>query len=210
MSRAAVKQHKNVVQVLAAKDNVTLHSLFRAGNVELTDYLLRCDVNVNCKENYRLTALHMAVIFRQLDVAKRLLSRGADIDANHGAGRTPLILAVQHTLRDFVGLSLSRSACMKGIQTIDWERIYNCYSAGMLRIPEKLTGGFQVQLTDTTSIPQNEPETARSLLDVTHADGLEPKLTFTCRVSNFTVWSSFLSGRASHSIKSGEYILSFQ
>ena len=77
MSRAAVKQHKNVVQLLAAKDDVTLHSLVRAGNVELTDYLLSCDINVNCKGNYGLTALHMAVIFRQLDIAKRQIGRAS-------------------------------------------------------------------------------------------------------------------------------------
>ena len=145
MSRAAVKQHKNVVQLLAAKDTVTLHSLVREGNFELTDYLLSCDINVNWKENYGLTALHMAVIFRQLAIAERLLSRGADIDAKDGTGRTPLILAVQHTLHDFVELLLSKSACMKGIQVTDWARIYNRYSLRpMLHIAEKLTGGFRV------------------------------------------------------------------
>ncbi|CVL09207.1 uncharacterized protein FMAN_15451 [Fusarium mangiferae] len=178
MSRAAVNQHKNVVELLGARDNVTLHSLVRSGNLQLTDYLLTCDIDLNRKDTYGLTVLHIAIVFRHLAITERLLLRGADVDAEDGTGRTPLILAVQHKLRDFVELFLSRSASMKGIQTSDWQRIYHCYSPErILHISERAGGVIQVQFIDTERTLQYEPDISRSML----------------QVFSFTAWSSFLT-----------------
>ncbi|KAF5611242.1 ankyrin repeat-containing protein, partial [Fusarium sp. NRRL 25303] len=177
MSRAAMNQHQNVVQLLAAKDNVTLHSIIRAGNQPLTHYLVSCDIDLNLKDTHGLTALHIAIISRQLQIFEMLLLGGADIDAKDGTGRTPLILAAQYTLRDFVELLLSRSACMKGIQIRDWQRIYNCHSPeSNLYVSERAGGRYQVQFIDTKRTLQYEPEVVRNLI----------------QVSSFTACSSFL------------------
>lgn len=194
MSRAAENRHKNVVQLLAAKDNVTLHSLVRMGNLKLTDYLLDCDVNPNCKDNYGSTVLHISIVFRQLKIAERLLSRGANINASDGSGRTPLMLAVQHSLYDFVKLLLSRSACMKGIHLHDWQRIYNCCSPDRnLLILERFSGGLEVHFIDTKKTPQVDLNGARSLLYVQNLDDQKWELTFTSQVQNSTTWSIFLT-----------------
>lgn len=165
MSRAALHQHKNVVQLLAAKDNVTLHCLVREGNLELINYLLDCDIDFTHKDPYGMNALHIAVVFEKLQIAKSLLLRGADIDDKDGTGRTPLILAVQQTLRDFVDLFLSRSVCMIGIKIGDWQRIYNCHSPRhVLRMSEKAEGVTEVLFMDAKRALQDEPDAARSLM----------------------------------------------
>ncbi|RGP71766.1 ankyrin repeat [Fusarium sporotrichioides] len=167
MSRAALHQHKNVVQLLAAKDNLTLHSLVRAGNLQLTEYLLGCDIDLNHKDPYGMTALHIAIITRKLQITKSLLLRGADINVKDVTGRTPLILAVQHTLRDYVEVLLSRSACMISIQIGDRQRIYDCYSTdSVLRISERTGGLTQVEFVDIECALQNQPDTVRSLIQV--------------------------------------------
>ncbi|KPA37999.1 hypothetical protein FLAG1_09170 [Fusarium langsethiae] len=176
MSRAALHQHKNVVQLLAAKDNITLHSLVRAGNLQLTDYLLGGDIDLNHKDPYGMTALHIAIITRKLQITKSLLLRGADINVKDMTGRTPLVLAVQHTLRDYVEVLLSRSACMIGIQIGDWQRIYDCYSTdSVLRISERTGGLTQVEFVDIDCALQNQPDTVRSLI----------------QVDSFSAWSGF-------------------
>ncbi|KAG5664912.1 hypothetical protein KAF25_008646 [Fusarium avenaceum] len=178
MSRAALNQHKNVVQLLAGKDKITLHSLVRAGNLQLTEYLLGCDINLNIRDIYGLTALHIAIVSRHLQITTVLLSRGADVDAEDGTGRTPLMLAVQHTFRDFVELLLSKSACMKGLQIKDWQRIYDCYSPERtLYISERAGGVVEVQFVDMESTLQYEPDVLRSLR----------------QVFSFTAWSRYLT-----------------
>ncbi|EKJ75846.1 hypothetical protein FPSE_04026 [Fusarium pseudograminearum CS3096] len=178
VSRAALHQHKNVVQLLAAKDNITLHCLVREGNLELTNYLLDCDIDVNHKDPYGMTALHIAIISRKLQIAESLILRGADINVKDTTGKTPLILAVQHRLHDLVKLLMSRSASMIGIQIIDWHRVYNLPSPEcVLRISEHVGGVKQVQWVDPKCALQYDPDTVRSLL----------------QVSSFTAWAGFCS-----------------
>ncbi|KAF4948559.1 hypothetical protein FGADI_9554 [Fusarium gaditjirri] len=193
MSRAAMKQHKNVVQLLAAKDNVTLHSIIRAGNQQLTHYLLSCDIDLNLKDTHGLTALHIAIISRQLQIFEMLLLRGADIDAKDGTGRTPLILAAQYTLRDFVEILLSRSACMKGIQIRDWQRIYNCNSPeSTLYVSERAGGVYQVRFIDTKRTLQHEPDITsfwlHGLVKLSHQTQASKHLTENLAAVAVAVW----------------------
>lgn len=165
LSQAAKNQHKNVVQLLAAKDNVTLHSLVQAGDLQLVDFLLHCDIDIGHRDIQGQTLLHIAVIFKQLQIAERLLERGAETKAEDTSGKTPLALAVQHNLKSFVELLLLKSACMKGIQSKDWQTTYNSYSPeAILHITDRANGGVQVRFVDSVHPLQDEPKIARSLL----------------------------------------------
>jgi ankyrin repeat protein len=56
--------------------------------------LLESGVSINTTDRHGRTALHLAAILGQAELARYLLSRGADINARNIPGHTPLMLAV--------------------------------------------------------------------------------------------------------------------
>ena len=53
----------------------TLHKVCRKGNVYLVKELLKLKINVNCRNNYGETALHVASKERHFDIVKELLQK---------------------------------------------------------------------------------------------------------------------------------------
>jgi ankyrin repeat protein len=66
------------------------------GDAAVTDSmkaLLASDLSPNTLDKYGRTALHAAALLGQLDLARYLLSKGADVNARDGDGRTPLMIS---------------------------------------------------------------------------------------------------------------------
>ncbi|UCE65836.1 MAG: ankyrin repeat domain-containing protein [Candidatus Zixiibacteriota bacterium] len=61
------------------------------GNSEMAMLFLENDADMSIKDNnYKMTALHFAALFGQLDIVEALLNNGADVNETDAAGKTPL------------------------------------------------------------------------------------------------------------------------
>ncbi|TXB96358.1 hypothetical protein FocTR4_00016756 [Fusarium oxysporum f. sp. cubense] len=110
LSIAADTQNYAVVSILVTRDTVTLHSLVREGNLSSVEILLDNRYDINTKNGVGQSSLHVAVDNNRFDIAVRLLSRGANVNAEDHSSTTPLCLAVQQKRRDFAELLLDYSA----------------------------------------------------------------------------------------------------
>jgi hypothetical protein len=66
------------------------------GDTAITDSmkaLLASGLNSSTQDKYGRTALHTAALLGQLDLARYLLSKSADVNARDGDGRTPLMIS---------------------------------------------------------------------------------------------------------------------
>ncbi len=61
-----------------------------SGKEELIDRLILSEANVNSRDKLNDTPLHIAVIYEEVEVAKRLIHAGAKVNALNKAGRSPL------------------------------------------------------------------------------------------------------------------------
>jgi hypothetical protein len=78
----------------AGDKSAELRQAVRAGDVVKVRTILNADgINVNSKDNYGQTALHIAASRGLAEIVKLLITKGADPDIKDRAGKTPLILA---------------------------------------------------------------------------------------------------------------------
>jgi len=59
-----------------------------------------------------------------LEIARDLISFGADVNAEDSDGRTPLSWAIRYRHNGLIGLLLTSSARVKGIMTNEWLDAY--------------------------------------------------------------------------------------
>ncbi|KAJ3536429.1 hypothetical protein NM208_g6716 [Fusarium decemcellulare] len=165
-SRAARNGHTNIVQLLSRTDLITLHFLVREGDLEPLKFILDCGYNVNVPDDQGNTPLHTAIFSRRFEIARQLISFDADASAKNLDGTTPLCLAVQRELHDFVELLLENSASMKGISSNEWRRVYTDSSLRpVLLVSEKAGGKRRVEfLEQAPHPPRPDPEIQKRLL----------------------------------------------
>ena len=58
-----------------------LHRACINGEIDLVSYLIKQEININCKSSLGQTALMIAVNYHRNHIAKMLLDHGANIDA---------------------------------------------------------------------------------------------------------------------------------
>ncbi|KAL4576114.1 hypothetical protein LXL04_012203 [Taraxacum kok-saghyz] len=100
--------HKEVVETLERGEEVL--NAARRGDLARLEFLLETDASVNFRDQYGLTAIHIAAIKGHKDVVMLLVEFGSDLECTDAEGRTPLHLAVVGGGRDMVEVLLNRGA----------------------------------------------------------------------------------------------------
>lgn len=83
----------------------TIHIAAKTGNADIFGLILRSTKNVNVKQKYGYTAMHIAVSMHHTKVVQELIrDERVDVNAKDSAGWTPLHLAAQFGFEDVVKL----------------------------------------------------------------------------------------------------------
>lgn len=100
--------HKEVVETLERGEEVL--NAARRGDLGRLEFLLETDASVDFRDQYGLTAIHMAAIKGYKDVVMLLVEFGSDLECTDAEGRTPLHMAVVGGDKDTVEVLVIRGA----------------------------------------------------------------------------------------------------
>ena len=80
-----------------------LHSAAGSGNLEMVKYLVEeKNLDVNAKDDDGWTVLHSAACHGTLEVVEYLVKKGADVNAKHDLGATPLRVTREPKIRGYL------------------------------------------------------------------------------------------------------------
>jgi hypothetical protein len=92
------------------KKNATLLQYSAVGDSENVKRMLDRGADINTRDRYGDTPLHLAIKYKHLDTANLLINRGANINAIGALGDTPLHLSVYQGQKAFSDLLRSKGA----------------------------------------------------------------------------------------------------
>ncbi|KAI3793243.1 hypothetical protein L1987_35859 [Smallanthus sonchifolius] len=124
--------HNEIVEILERGEDVL--NAARRGDLIHLESLLERDAGVDFRDQYGLTAIHIASIKGHKDVVMVLVEFGSDLECTDAEGRTPLHMAVVGGSKDTVEVLINRGAnlnakCNRGAtplqiaQTMGYETI---------------------------------------------------------------------------------------
>jgi ankyrin repeat protein len=149
-------KHTAVARLLVKRDGVTLHKLAQTRTVASLRSLLECGfgINVNIKDNYGRTPLHIAALSGYVNIAKELIDRKADINCEDANSNTPLRVALEKRQQDIIQLLLHHSAQTEGTMFAEWLRVYNDKGAAnaVLELSQMLCGRKSVQMVEARQV----------------------------------------------------------
>ncbi|XP_069141894.1 protein fem-1 homolog C-like [Argopecten irradians] len=91
---------KHGADINLPKENGTTCLMNSIESTELCEFLMQAGADVNAQEADKLTALHCAVEYANLDTIKVLLQHGTDVNLKNVEGLSPLLLAAIYSLSD--------------------------------------------------------------------------------------------------------------
>lgn len=95
-------------------ESPSLYSATRMGDIEATELLIKFGANVNDNYERDRTPLHIAIGYKQFEIAKLLINNRANVNAkteNHGKNDlTPMHLAIFANTPKFIELLASNGA----------------------------------------------------------------------------------------------------
>lgn len=96
--RELLEKHEVNVNGKCSDGNTALHEASKCNNAEILTLLLDFGADINAKNEYGYTPLHMCCqhISEELEASELLLRNGADINAQNAYKNTPLHLAARH------------------------------------------------------------------------------------------------------------------
>lgn len=100
--------HKEIVEILERGEEVL--NAARRGDLIHLEFLLERDASVDFRDQYGLTAIHMASIKGYKDVVMLLVEFGSDLECTEAEGRTPLHMAAVGGNKDTVEVLINRGA----------------------------------------------------------------------------------------------------
>jgi ankyrin repeat protein len=142
---ALKNRHQAIVELLAPIDDTALFALIQERNQGTIELLARADYNLDRRNNEGRTPLHIAILSGHLDIAKTLLSHGANTDIQDNDYLTPLLLALQRKNDNLIQELLKFKADMTGIMIEDWRYAYSKSSADIVLLSETAARERQVE-----------------------------------------------------------------
>ncbi|KAI3748878.1 hypothetical protein L6452_12283 [Arctium lappa] len=100
--------HKEIVEILERGEEVL--NAARRGDLIHLEFLLERDASVDFRDQYGLTAIHMAAIKGHKDVVMLLVEFGCDLECTEAEGQTPLHMAAMGGSKDTVEVLINRGA----------------------------------------------------------------------------------------------------
>jgi len=124
---AVNKRAFELLEVLGAEKQPTLHRLTQKGFIEKVEELVAQGADVNARDEVGRTPLHIASAENHNIDMKVLLDIGADVNARDGQGRTPLMYAAADGLKRAATLLIQEGADVHlrdadGMRAYEWAR----------------------------------------------------------------------------------------
>jgi serine/threonine-protein phosphatase 6 regulatory ankyrin repeat subunit B len=158
---AAQKGHKEVMQLLIAKgadaniqgkDGSALTAAANNGQGQVVQYLIDLKVNMNLivdGPHYYGSPLFGAIHYNHGEVAKILISNGADINAGTDRGETPLLEATYRGLWDVAKILILKGATVNARDFLGFTPLSNAVRSGNKETVELLVAhGAEVNAKD--------------------------------------------------------------
>ncbi|UYV70657.1 hypothetical protein LAZ67_8000182 [Cordylochernes scorpioides] len=97
----------------------SLHTASEKGFLEIVNYLIHKNTNVNAKNDKKWTALHAASINGHLKIVEVLILNGANVNAKWASGATPLHLATENGNLEIINVLLKNGAQVNAADKYD-------------------------------------------------------------------------------------------
>ncbi|KAJ3104001.1 Tyrosine-protein kinase csk-1 [Phlyctochytrium bullatum] len=119
---------------MPAPDGDLFDAVKRGDDVTTRLIVAQTDVNINEEREYGRTALHMAAIHGQLEIAHLLLQNGADIDGMDNLQQTPLHLAALHGRIDVARFLLENGANLESRSIFERTPLHSAVHGGKVDV----------------------------------------------------------------------------
>ncbi|UKZ48382.1 hypothetical protein TrVGV298_002605 [Trichoderma virens] len=142
--RAIEAGHDAIITLLAPVDTITIFILVQEGNREAIKSLVHAKYNIDEQNGEGHTPLHAAILSRQLEITKDLLSYGARIDLRDSGNMTPLRLAMREKDERFIRELLKHKANMNETMAKEWRATYGKEDEDIVLFSETENGEIYV------------------------------------------------------------------
>ena len=99
-----VERNPRVIDNLGQHGQTALFQAIGRYDLEAFEWLLAKGADVNARDRWERTPLHIAVMEGRADMVERLIREGADVNAKNYKGRTPLYFARMYNREEIVGI----------------------------------------------------------------------------------------------------------
>lgn len=147
------EEFQKAIELLVPKDIGTLSLLVQENKQAQVKLLCDAGSNVSERNQYGQTPLHLAVSMGYVDIARDLLSHGADTKLQDSGDLTPLQIAMRAKDHRCIRELLEYSASMAGIMADEWRDLYGKGRDDILLLSESIHGK---RVDFTTSLPTGE------------------------------------------------------
>ena len=94
----------------AKAPDISIHDAAKAGDIETVKQHLAAGTDVDAKDKYGRTPLHLAPGSGHKEIAELLIAKGADVNAKNKYGVTPLHFAAGYGRKEIVELLIAKGA----------------------------------------------------------------------------------------------------
>jgi ankyrin repeat protein len=144
---ATKESHEDAMRELSRVDRISFTLMLDKKESTLAYFLLQVAGNMIRGSRSR-TALHIGVIRSDLDLIRRALQRGIEIDARDADGHSAIQLAFQTRQTSAINLLLEKSASTEGITVSSWLEAHGNPSSKIFQLSEDEKGQKQVVLLE--------------------------------------------------------------